>query len=199
MARANAGSGQAIRPLIGADVSRGSKRDRVLGVGFASWQAVGGSRHVISAVRRWTTCSPCTSTRRSTGGTAALGSRALYLAVPVRAFSPVREGHFCASLSGGPFGVAPRTASSLPGGRAVVTVRRLLRAGAGRRKEAKKMGKLYLSQGKAGQGQGWQAGARQTDSDEQRFRRWLDIPIGSAGAEQVQEPGRGWMLVQCCI
>lgn len=64
------------------------------------------------------------------------------------------------------------------------------------------MGKLcllYLSQGNAGQGQGGQAGARQTDSDEQRFRRWLDIPIGSAGVEQVQEPGRGWMLVQCCI
>lgn len=57
------------------------------------------------------------------------------------------------------------------------------------------MGKPYLSQGNAGQGQGGQAGARQTDSDEQRFRRWVDTPIGSAGMEQVQEPGRGWMLV----
>lgn len=38
-------------------------------------------------------------------------------------------------------------ASSLPGGRAAVTVRRLLRAGAERKKEAKKMGKLYCSKG----------------------------------------------------
>jgi hypothetical protein len=69
--------------------------------------------------------------------------------------------------------------------------------GAGSKKKEKKTGWGSYPR-ECGQGQGCQAGGRQTDTDEERFRRWLGIPIGSASAEQVQEPGRGGCL-SCAV
>lgn len=199
MARANAGSGQAIRPLIGRPMSREEQKGPCVGGGLCELAAVGGSRHVISAVRRWTTCSPCTCT--SAASQAVPAARRRWAAGPCTwqyRYGHLRVGEKRTLCISGPFGVAlgPPEASRGACGRDGAAA---LESWSRKKKGSKEDGEAILVARECRPGPGGQAGARQTDSDEQRFRRGLDIPIGSAGVELVQEPGRGWMLVQCGI
>jgi hypothetical protein len=167
-------------------MSREEQKGPCVGGGRCELAAVGGSRHVISAVRRWTTCSPCTASqtvpaarRRWAAGPCTWQYRYGHLRLD-------EEGHFGVAL-GPP--EASRGACGRDGAAALESWSR-------KKKGSKEDGEAILVATECRPGAGGQAGARQTDSDEQRFRRGLDILIGSAGVELVQEPGRGWMLVQ---
>lgn len=149
MSRANAGSGQAIRPLIGRPMSERKQNGPCVGGGICELAGRGWQQTCHIGCETLDDMLAVYQRRQQYQRQGGAGRPGLVPGSTASTGNSVCTRRACTLhvLSGGPFGVALGAASSLPGGRAAVTVRRLLRAGAERKKEAKKMGKLYCSKG----------------------------------------------------